>query len=55
MEEKKESIWFKKLDLVFVYTFIFFVGIAIVLMMTSYLNSKVKEFNGEIASTVQNN
>ena len=55
MEEKKESVLFKKLDLVFVYTFIFLVGIAIVLMMTSYLNNKVKEFNSEIASTTQNN
>lgn len=45
--EKKESILFKKLDLAFVYLFIFLVGIAIVLIMTSYLNSKVKEFNEE--------
>ena len=41
--QKKES--FKKLDLAFVYLFVFLVGIAIVLAMTSYLNSKVKEFN----------
>ena len=44
MEEKKESGLFKKLDVAFVYLFIFLVGIAIVLGMTSYLNSKVKEF-----------
>ena len=50
---KKKSILFKELDLVFVYTFIFFVGIAIVLVMTSYLNSKVKEFNHEIVSSEQ--
>lgn len=43
--EKKENILFKKLDLAFVYLFIFLVGIAIVLSMTSYLNNKVKEFN----------
>lgn len=48
--EKKESILFKKLDLAFVYLFIFLVGIAIVLIMTSFLNSKVQEFNEEIAS-----
>ena len=49
--EKKNSILFKKLDLVFVYSFIFFIGIAIVLMMTTYLNNKVKEFNQEIVSS----
>lgn len=56
MEEnsvKKKSFLFKDLDLIFVYTFIFFVGIAIVLVMTSYLNNKVKEFNQEIVSTSQ--
>ena len=50
MEEKKKSILFRDLDLVFAYAFIFFVGIAIVLGMTTYLNSKVKEFNNEIVS-----
>lgn len=45
--EKKENILFKKLDLAFVYIFIFLVGVAIVLTMTSYLNNKVKEFNEE--------
>ena len=45
METKKESSLFKRLDIAFVYLFIFLVGIAIVLGMTSYLNSKVKEFN----------
>ena len=45
--EKKGSILFKKLDLAFVYLFVFLTGIAIVLMMTSYLNNKVKEFNEE--------
>ena len=50
--EKKESFLFKKLDLAFVYLFIFLVGIAIVLMMTSYLNNKVKEFNEETIGVV---
>ena len=43
--EKKESILFKRLDVAFVYLFVFLVGIAIVLAMTSYLNNKVKEFS----------
>ena len=55
MEEKKENVLFKKLDLVFVYSFIFVIGMAIVLIMTSYLNNKVKEFNQEIVSTEQSN
>ena len=53
--EKKESFLFKKLDLAFVYLFIFLVGIAIVLGMTSYLNNKVKEFNeNSIALSTEN-
>lgn len=52
--EKKVSVLFKKLDLAFVYLFIFLVGIAIVLTMTSFLNNKVKEFNEEaIAMSTQ--
>ena len=43
--EKKESVLFKRLDIAFVYLFVFLVGIAIILGMTSYLNNKVKEFN----------
>ena len=50
MEEKKESVWFKKMDLAFVYLFIFLAGIAIVMIMTSYINNKVKEFNEETIS-----
>ncbi|MBR6690642.1 MAG: hypothetical protein IKL65_04865 [Bacilli bacterium] len=53
--DKKENILFKKLDLVFVYLFIFLVGIAIVLMMTSYLNNRVKEFNEETIAITQQN
>lgn len=48
METKeKENFLLKKLDLAFVYLFIFLVGIAIVLGITSYLNNKVREFNEE--------
>ena len=53
MEGKKESILFKKLDLAFVYLFIFIVGIAIVLIMTSYINNKVKEFSEEAVAINQ--
>ena len=45
--EQKGNILFKKLDLVFVYLFVFLVGVAIVLGMTSFLNDKVKEFTEE--------
>ncbi len=48
--EKKKSILFKELDVVFVYLIIFFVGMVIVFGMTSYLNTKVKEFNEESAT-----
>ncbi len=47
VDEKKESILFKNLDLAFVYIFIFLVGVGIVLFMTNYLNDKVKEFTKE--------
>ena len=51
--EKKGAVLFKKLDLAFVYLFIFLVGIAIVLFMTSFLNNKVQEFNEELALAAQ--
>ena len=47
MEEKKESILFKKLDLTFVYIFIFIFGMLLVFIMTNYLNNKVSEFTDE--------
>lgn len=43
--EKKESILFKKLDLAFVYLFIFIVGIIIIFIMISYINNQVKEID----------
>lgn len=52
--EQKGNVLFKKLDLVFVYLFVFLVGIAIVLGMTSFLNEKVKEFTEDaIAMNIQ--
>lgn len=53
MKEEKGSVLFQKLDLAFVYLIIFAVGIAIVFIMTSYINNKVQEFSGE-AITTQN-
>ena len=50
--ENKDNILFKKLDLAFVYLFIFIVGIAIVFIMTTYINNKVKEFNEETIGVV---
>lgn len=50
--EKKESVLLKKLDLAFVYLFVFLVGVAIVLGMTSYLNNKVKEFTDDSIAVV---
>ena len=50
--DNKKSILFKELDIVFVYLFIFLVGIAIVLGMVSYLNNKVKEFSDSSISEV---
>ena len=46
-DNEKKSILFKELDLAFVYLFILFIGIAIVLIMTSYINNKVQEFNNQ--------
>lgn len=54
MNENKGSVLFKKLDLAFVYLFIFLVGIAIVLIMTTYLNNKVKEFTDESLAVAMN-
>ena len=45
--EQKGNILFKRLDLAFVYLFVFLVGVAIVLAMTSFLNDKVKEFTDD--------
>lgn len=46
MEEhkNKESFLYKKLDLTFVYLFIFLAGTAIVLFMINYLNSKIQDY-----------
>lgn len=45
MEEKKQSIWFREVNVIFVYAVIFLVGLLIVFLMTNYINSKVEEFD----------
>ena len=54
MKEEKESLLFKKLDLAFVYLTIFIIGIAIVFIMTSYINNKVQEFSSETITVSEN-
>ena len=56
MEEQKdkESFLYKKLDLGFVYIFIFLVGFAIVLFMINYLNSKIQDYTGETTVAINN-
>lgn len=54
MEEEKESILNKSLNLVFVYVFIFLFGLVIVFSMISIINGKVEELNFEMYNN-QNN
>lgn len=51
MEEEKESILNKSLNLTFVYVFIFLFGLAIVFSMISIINDKVEELNFEVYNT----
>ena len=45
VEEKKQSIWHRNLNLAFVYMVIFLFGLVVVFAMTNILNSKVQELN----------
>ena len=45
MEEEKQSIWHRNLNLAFVYIVIFLCGLVVVSIMTNILNSKVQEIN----------
>lgn len=47
----KDNVLFKDLDLIFVYLFIFLVGILIVLLMTTYINNQVQEFDKSIVAS----
>ena len=53
MGEKKESILFKEMNLIFVYAVIFMLGLVTVFIMTSIINSKVEEINNSVL--VENN
>ena len=48
MEEKKESILFKDMNLLFVYIVIFIFGLVTVFIMTNIINTKVEEFNNSV-------
>lgn len=48
MEEKKESILFKDMNLIFVYVVIFIFGIVTVFIMTNIINGKVEELNNSM-------
>ena len=50
MEEKKESILFKDMNLVFVYVVIFLFGLVTVFIMTNVINGKVEEINNSMIS-----
>ena len=49
-EEKKESILFKDMNLLFVYVVIFIFGLVTVFIMTSVINGKVEEINNSMLS-----
>lgn len=48
MEEKKESILFKDMNLIFVYVVIFIFGLVTVFIMTDIINGKVEEINNSM-------
>jgi len=47
MEEEKQSIWHRNLNLAFVYIVVFLFGLVVVFIMTTILNNKVNEINSE--------
>ena len=55
VEEQKQSIWTKNLNLAFVYIFVFLFGLVVVFIMTTVLNNKVKEINEESYVTTTRN
>lgn len=48
MEEPKQSVWHRNLNLVFVYVVIFLFGLVTIYIMTTILNNKVNELNESI-------
>lgn len=49
--KKKNGLLKRELNITFVYIFIFIVGIAIVFLMTNFINNQVKELNSQITTT----
>lgn len=45
VEEEKQSIWHRNLNLAFVYVVILLFGLVVVFVMTNVLNNKVNELN----------
>lgn len=55
MEEQKQTIWHRNLNLIFVYVVIFLAGIATVSIMLNIINNKVNEINNDIYTTTEYN
>ena len=55
MEEEKQSIWHRNLNLAFVYVVVFLFGLVVVYAMTTVLNKKVEEINRESYSVYEQN
>lgn len=45
-----DKIFKKELNITFVYIFIFLVGMAIVFLMTNYINNAVDKMNNEVVA-----
>jgi len=50
MDENKKTIWNRSLNLIVVYIAIFIIGLAIVGVMTNFLNSSIEDINTEYIS-----
>ena len=55
MEEEKQSIWHRELNLGFVYAVVFLSGLLIVYIMTNVLNAKLEEINNATYAPVEQN
>ena len=55
MEEEKQSIWNRNLNLGFVYAVVFVSGLIIVYIMTNVINEKVQEINNATYLPVEQN
>lgn len=53
MQEEKQSIWHRNLNLAFVYIVVFLFGLVVVYAMTTVLNNKVEEINNQSFSAYE--